>query len=142
MTSLGSQYESFMHGRLPALAAKTFLGLTTLVIAFQLALVAGAPWGRLTMGGVYSGQLPPAMRLVALVQALLLVFFAAVVAVRARLVHSPWFKVSRYLVWLVIAYAIIGSVLNGLTPSVWERIIWLPVVVALGTCAIIVARSP
>jgi hypothetical protein len=32
-------------------AARTFLTLTAVVVAFQLALASGAPWGELTMGG-------------------------------------------------------------------------------------------
>jgi hypothetical protein len=51
------------------------------------------------------------------------------------------FNASRYLAWVVIAYTIIGAVLHVITPSAWERILWLPVVLALGACAIIVVRS-
>ena len=29
------------------------------VVAFQLALAAGAPWGTYAMGGAYAGRLPP-----------------------------------------------------------------------------------
>ena len=49
-----------------AAAARVFIGLNAVVIAFQLALVAGAPWGALTMGGTFPGQLPTRMRAVAL----------------------------------------------------------------------------
>ncbi|MDB4887018.1 MAG: hypothetical protein JWN79_2456, partial [Gemmatimonadetes bacterium] len=34
-----------------SVAARIFLVLTAVVVAFQLALAAGAPWGDLTMGG-------------------------------------------------------------------------------------------
>ena len=40
-----------------------FLGLTlvailSLVVCFQIALILGAPWGRLTQGGQHEGALP------------------------------------------------------------------------------------
>ena len=41
-----------------ASSANLFTALTGSVVAFQLALVAGAPWGGLTQGGRVSGALP------------------------------------------------------------------------------------
>jgi hypothetical protein len=81
------------------------------------------------------------MRLAALMQALVLALFSAVILVRARLMLPRWHGASRRLVWLVIAYTVVGSVLNAITPSVWERVLWLPVVLALGICAMVVART-
>ena len=141
MTSLRPHQQVPPPRRSSAVAAKVFLGLAAVVIVFQLALAAGAPWGHLTMGGVYPGQLPAALRAAALFQAALLAFFGVVIAVRARLVQPRWYNVSRYLVWLVIAYTVVGAVLNTITSSSWERILWLPVVLALGACAIIVVRT-
>jgi len=42
------------------------------VVAFQIALAVGAPWGEFAMGGAFPGQFPPALRIAALVQATLL----------------------------------------------------------------------
>jgi hypothetical protein len=128
--------------RRAAVAARIFGSLVLLVVAFQLALAAGAPWGAFAMGGAYPGQLPTAMRVVAVIQALMLLAFGAIVAARAGLMLSRWHSASRYLIWLVIAYAVVGSVLNVITPSAVERAVWLPVVLTLGICAILVARSP
>jgi hypothetical protein len=122
-----------------ALAAKVFLALTCLVVAFQLALAAGAPWGELTMGGAVRGQLPPRMRAIALGSAVLLACFGAVGAARAHLAFPRWRRTSRGLVWVVAAYSIVGVVLNALTPSQRERALWLPVAVVLAVCAVIVA---
>jgi cytochrome bd-type quinol oxidase subunit 2 len=122
-----------------ALAAKVFLALTCLVVAFQLALAAGAPWGELTMGGAVRGQLPPRMRASALGSAVLLACFGAIVAARAHLAFPRWRRTSRGLVWVVAAYSIVGVVLNALTPSPRERALWLPVAVVLAVCAVIVA---
>lgn len=62
------------------LAAIAFILLTAIVIVFQLALIAGAPWGELTLGGRFPGRLPAKMRLVPVLSALLLAGFAAVIA--------------------------------------------------------------
>jgi sulfite exporter TauE/SafE len=124
-----------------ALAAKVFLALTCLVIAFQLALAAGAPWGELTMGGAVRGQLPPRMRVIALGSAVLLMAFGAIVAARAKVAFPRWRRTSRWLIWVVAAYSIAGVVLNAITPSPRERALWLPVAIVLAVCAVIVARA-
>ena len=125
----------------PALAAKVFLALTCVVVAFQLALVAGVPWGELTMGGAVRGQLPPRMRAIAFGSAVLLTGFGAIVAARAQLAFPRWRHASRWLIWVVAAYALVGVALNALTPSPRERALWLPVAIVLAVCAVIVARG-
>jgi hypothetical protein len=123
------------------LAAKVFLALTCVVIAFQLALATGAPWGELTMGGAVRGQLPPRMRVIAFGSALLLSGFGAIVAARAELAFPRWRHTSRWLIWVVVAYSITGVGLNALTPSPRERALWLPVAIVLAICAVVVARG-
>jgi multisubunit Na+/H+ antiporter MnhG subunit len=133
--------ESEPFNRRAAIAARVFGGLVLLVVAFQLALAAGAPWGHLTMGGAFPGRLPATMRVAAVVQGLVLLLFGAIVAVRARLMLTRWHAASRKLVWVVIAYTVVGTVLNAITPSAWERALWLPVALVLGICAVVVARA-
>lgn len=123
-------------------AATIYILLTALVVAFQLALVAGAPWGELTMGGAYPGRLPPAMRGAALASALLLATMAGVVAARAGLALPRWRSAARRLIWGVVAYGLVGVALNAATPSARERAVWLPVAFALAACALLVARNP
>jgi hypothetical protein len=122
-------------------AARLFVALAVVVIAFQLALVAGVPWGQLTMGGAYAGVLPARMRFVAAVSALLMLAFSAIVATRAGLVLPARHPLSRKLVWGVVAYMVVGIVANAATPSYWERVIWLPVVLVLAGCSLTVARA-
>jgi len=50
------------------IAAILYVVVSIGVIAFQIALAAGAPWGAYAMGGAFPGQLPPAMRVTALIQ--------------------------------------------------------------------------
>jgi hypothetical protein len=127
--------------RRPTRAAVGFGALTVVVVAFQVALAAGAPWGHMTMGGAFSGQLPTPMRVAAVVQALLLVGFALIVAARAGLILPRWHRASRKLIWVVVAYTVVGAVLNAATPSAAERALWLPVTLLLGVCAVVVARG-
>ena len=47
------------------LAAWTYGSLIAVVIVFQVCLMAGAPWGKLTQGGRVQGALPVKGRLVA-----------------------------------------------------------------------------
>jgi hypothetical protein len=123
-------------------AAWVYVVLTGVVIAFQLALVAGAPWGELTMGGTHPGRLPPAMRAAALGSAVLLAALAGVVAARAGIALSGWRRAARRLIWVAVVYGVVGIVLNAVTPSPRERMLWLPVAIVLAACAIIVARDP
>lgn len=122
-------------------AARIFLALAAFVIAFQLALALGAPWGELTMGGANPGRLPPAMRAAAFASAALIAVSGAIVAARAGLMLPRWHRRSRRLVWVVVAYLVVAAVLNAITPSARERALWLPVVLVMLGCAVVVARS-
>src|SRR6476469_3038747 len=108
-----------------------FLALICVVVAFQLALAGGAPWGELTMGGAVRGQLPPRMRAMAFGSAVLLTGFGVIVAARAHLAFPRWRRASRWLIWVVTAYSFVGVALNARTPSPRERALWLPVAIVL-----------
>ncbi len=122
-------------------AAKIFVVLSAVVVGFQLAVAAGAPWGALTMGGAFPGRLPPRMRAAAVASAVLWLAFAAVIAARAGLALPRWRGASRRLSWVVVAVTLAGVALNAATPSPWERVLWLPVTLALAACALVVARG-
>ena len=68
------------------IAALVFAVAAIGVIAFQLALAFGAPWGRYAMGGAFPGRMPPGMRVAAVVQAGLIALLAVVVLSAAGLV--------------------------------------------------------
>lgn len=125
----------------PRLTAKLFAALTAIVIAFQLALALGAPWGAFAMGGSVAGVYPPAMRIAALIQAAILASLALVVLCRAGVVLRSWRDASRWLVWGVVALLAATSILNLITPSPAERVIWAPVAVALFIGSVRVALS-
>ena len=120
-------------------ATGVLLALTAIVAAFQLALAAGVPWGHLSWGGRFPGQLPPRMRAAALLSAALLMGFMVIVFARAGLAFFEWQPLSERLIWGVVAYCTIGVLANAATPSRWERILWLPVVTLMLACALLVA---
>ena len=112
-------------------AATIYAAVSAGVVVFQIALAAGAPWGAYAMGGAFPGQFPPILRIAALLQAALIVGMAAVVMSRAGLVLARWSHASRWLVWVVVAFAAMSLVLNLITPSAGERTIWAPVALLL-----------
>lgn len=120
-------------------AAHVFAVLAVLVAAFQVALAAGAPWGRLTWGGKFAGQLPGYMRGVAVVSMALVMLFAGIVLVRAGVIWPSWQPLSRAVIWGVVMYCALGVIVNAATPSRSERMLWLPVVSAMLVCSLVVA---
>ena len=125
----------------PGIAAWIFAGLTGVVVLFQLALALGAPWGSYAMGGAFPGTYPPAMRVAAVVQIAILAGVALVVLARAGLVLPRWRRTSRWLAWGVVGLLGVGVVLNLITPSGLERLIWAPVAVLLFLTSLRVALS-
>lgn len=123
----------------PKVAATVFVVLIAGLSAFQLALAAGVPWGEFAMGGAFPGAFPPALRIAAATQVGVLALVAAVILSRAGLVLPTWRRPSRYLTWAIVVLLAIGVVLNLITPSSRERMIWAPVAIALFLTALRVA---
>ena len=126
---------------LKRIAALSYSILTLGVVAFQLALAAGAPWGAFAMGGAFPGQLPPALRIAAIIQAMLLIALAAVVLARAGVILPGWMRTSRWLIWFVVAFATLSFFLNLITPSAGERAVWAPLAFLLLISSGIVALT-
>ena len=123
------------------LAAYIYTTVSVGVIAFQVALAAGAPWGAYAMGGAFPGQFPPELRLAAVVQAVILALLALVVLARAGIALPKWSRASRWMIWVVVAFSVISLVLNTITPSAGERAIWVPVVLIMLVSSLIVAMG-
>jgi hypothetical protein len=122
-------------------AAHIFTVLIMIVVAFQIALAAELPWGHLTWSGKFPGRLPVRMRGVAVFSAMLLLGFALIIETRAGVLLPQWQPVARVLSWVVVAYCALGVFANAVTPSRWERIVWLPVVLVCLFCSFLVALS-
>lgn len=121
------------------ISAIVYAVITAGIVGFQLALAAGVPWGAYAMGGAFPGQFSPAMRVTAVVQALILIGLAGVVLARAGLALSGWQKASRWLIWVVVGFSALSLVLNLITPSAGERMIWAPTAFLMLVSSLVVA---
>lgn len=104
-----------------------FSVLAFTAIAFHFALALGAPWGHLTMGGKFPGKLPPLMRLQSLFSILVILFLVFIIQSYAGILFSQWKSFANSAIWFVLTFTILGSILNLITKSKWERILWAPV---------------
>jgi hypothetical protein len=122
-------------------AAIVFTVVTAGVILFQLALALGAPWGEYTLGGRFSGSLPGRMRVAAIGQAALLAALSVFVLSEANLVLPTMARTLPWLIWLVVAFSGISLLLNTITRSVRERMIWAPVALVMLLSSLAVALA-
>ena len=115
--------------------------VSAVVVAFQVALAAGTPWGEYAMGGAFPGRFPPALRIAALVQGAILTLMAGVVLSRAGIALPRWSRVSRRIVWVVVVVSALGFATNVMTPSKRERTILAPAAFLMVACSAIVAMA-
>jgi hypothetical protein len=104
------------------------------VIVFQICLIAGAPWGRLTQGGGHPGALPASGRVFAAVSVVLLTLMAASVLSAAD-IGLLW---PRWTGWATLGIQGLSTLLNWVTPSRPERLLWGPVTAAMLAMALLV----
>ena len=124
-----------------ALSALVFAVAAAGVIAFQIALALGAPWGAYAMGGAFPGRYPPPMRVAAIVQAVVIAFIAIAVLSAAGLVMPDLAIAFPWLIWVVVAFSALAVVLNAISRSAGERRIWVPVAVTMLASSLLVALS-
>lgn len=115
------------------LAAILYAILAAIPAAMHLALAAGAPLGRFTIGGRFPGRLPAAWRVLAVVQAGLLAGMSIVVLDHAGVtaLGSP-----RWLIWPVLGLTALTLLANAASPSRPERRLWTPVAAGMMAAAI------
>lgn len=118
----------------PALAL-AYAGFAALPFAMQLALAAGAPLGRYTVGGRFEGRLPGPWRALALVQAVFLAAMACVVLVHGGVIALA---LPGWTLWAVLMLTALTTLANLATPSRPERLVWGPVTVAMSVCLVAV----
>ncbi|MBU4556815.1 MAG: hypothetical protein KJ747_08095 [Actinobacteria bacterium] len=122
-------------------AAIVFAVVTVGAAGFQVALALGAPWGAYAMGGKFPGQFPAPMRVAAFVQALLLMAFVGAVLARAGLTLKAWESIGSWLTWVAVVFSAVSLVLNSITPSKRERLVWVPVAAVMLASSLTVALS-
>jgi hypothetical protein len=121
---------------LPETASAAFAILAAFPILGQLALVLGAPWGSITLGGRWPGVLPPRLRLAALAQSAILVALAVI-----ALDHGGLLQIGLppSAIWVTVAVTCVSAVLNNITPSRIERRLWGPVTILMALAALTLA---
>ena len=124
---------------LTTIAALVFAICATAVVAFQLALALGAPWGRYAMGGAFPGRFPPRMRIAAVAQAAVIALLAVAVLSAAGLVLPNLAASLPWLVWVAVVVSALAVVLNAISRSAGERRIWVPVSGVLLVSSLLVA---
>jgi hypothetical protein len=122
-----------------SIAALMFTVATIGVIAFQVALALGAPWGRYAMGGSFPGRFPPRMRVAAVVQAILIALLLIAVLSAAGLLVPDLSLKLPWLIWVVVAVSAVAVILNAISRSAGERRIWVPVATVMLVSSLLVA---
>ena len=114
--------------------------LMALVAVFQGALVLGVPWGAFTQGGGTAETLPTTGRVIAAVSLVVLAVMAS--AILARAGEGPMASAPRpvvtVLAWFTANYSVIGALLNLITPSSSERLIFGPTSVVIAVLVVVV----
>ncbi len=112
------------------------------VFAFQIALVAGAPWGEYTMGGQNKGTLPTQLRVGAAVSAVIMLaqagHYLAQAGVLPQLLGPSWNTVVN---WIWFGFTVAGLIMNSISRSKKERNTWVPVLLVSTICTLLVALN-
>ena len=90
---------------------------------FQLCLIFGAPWGEYTQGGRYKGTLPVNGKIAAGFSIPILIFLGASISSAAGLI-PVW---ERWTAYVAIAIQSLNTILNWISPSQKEKLLWGPV---------------
>ncbi len=118
--------------------ALVFTVALALLAAFQLALVAGAPWGRVAWGG-QDRVLPAGKRIGSVISILIYGLMAAVAWDRVGAISILPDLFSRIAMWVIFAYLAFGIFLNAISRSKPERYTMVPVATALAVLSLLIA---
>lgn len=116
------------------------LAVLAVLTVFQIALICGAPWGRLAWGGAHR-VLPLRLRIGSAVSVVLYAVFAIVLLSRGGLLPGSHSVLVVAGTWVLFGYFVLGLVLNGISRSAAERWTMTPVCAMLAGMTLIVALS-
>jgi hypothetical protein len=116
--------------------------LLVVLMAFQLALALGAPWGAAAWGGRNPGVLPTGLRVAsAFVGVVVYPLIALVILAAGGAIADDWLPIGRTVVmWILAAFFVLGTVVNAISRSPIERI-WAAVSLALAVCCAVIALA-
>lgn len=116
------------------MAAVLYAAICAGVIVFQICLIAGAPWGQITQGGKHPKSLPGSGRVFAGISVILLMLMTGSILSAAGM----WPAWPRWMGWSTLVVQAIVTLLNWITPSRSERLIWAPVTTIMFALATLV----
>jgi hypothetical protein len=122
------------------LAALLFCVLLIALVAFQVALIAGAPIGHLAWGG-QDRVLPKSKRVGS---ASSIVIYALIGWVALARIGAVWPGETTFIIvamWVITAYLALGIVLNAISRSTPERLVMMPTATVLAVLALLIALS-
>lgn len=127
-------------GRIMAIAATVALVLLGVLVAFQVALALGAPWGSAAWGGQHRGVLPTRFRVASAVAGLAVYpLIIGLVLSAAGWISPPWLRgLGSLPMWVLAGVFGLGTLANVISSSPRERV-WAPVALALAICCVILA---
>lgn len=116
------------------IAAAIYLVACALTVVFLTCVIFGAPWGRFTQGGQNPGVLPLGARLAAGVSIIIVASIAAsLVSVTGAWPHWP-----HWAGWVALGIQAASTMLNVITPSKPERLLWGPVTAVMLVYALLI----
>jgi hypothetical protein len=124
----------------PVVAAVVLCALLAALAVFQVALIAGAPLGRLAWGG-QDRVLPRGKRVGSVVSVALYAAFALIVLSRSGLVPVLPAGVTSVAAWVLAAYFLIGVAMNAASRSRPERWTMAPLCLVLAVLTVLVATG-
>jgi hypothetical protein len=123
-----------------AAAVAAYVLLAALTV-FQVALIAGAPLGRLAWGGQHR-VLPKGLRIGSAVSVVLYALFAFVIwRAAGHATDVGDVRESYPLIWVLTAYFGIGVLANLASRSRPERAVMTPVALVLAFCCLLIALA-
>lgn len=96
-----------------------------IMVVFQAALVIGLPCGKMAWGGQHTGKLPNNLRIASAISALFFIFCILVVLSYSEANDLIPLGFSKYFLWFLTAYFVLGIFMNALSRSKLERL-WAP----------------
>ncbi|MGD8718864.1 MAG: hypothetical protein PVH29_08580 [Candidatus Zixiibacteriota bacterium] len=111
--------------------------LLAILACFQVALIAGMPWGAAAWGGG-NEVLPLEYRIASASSIIIYVLMAWIAGKRVAKPESKGFRIAA---WIIFAFFCLNVIMNVISPSGWEKI-WAPVALVLAWAFFIVAKGP
>lgn len=110
------------------------------VSLFQIALIAGAPWGEYAFGGAHKGKLPVSFRVGSAFTLTLYIgivgHYLAQVGVLTKFLDAGLNGIAN---WALVVLNVFSLLANSLTQSQKEKTLWAPVAFVILLASLLVA---